>query len=542
MATAHKINQQDQINTEISGNQPNIAALQDASIARNAENYDRVPYTSHPFAQTQPARLAAIATLFGLTPPPIATARVLEIGSASGGNLIPLAARFPEAQFSGIDISSVQVGAGQERYQRLGLSNIDIQCISITEFQAEAAAFDYIICHGVFSWVAAPVRDAILAKIGKWLAPNGVADISYNVMPGWRMRQAVRDAMILHAGLGEDPSHRVTRARWILNFLKEHTATQQPWGQMFRNEAAMLSRLPDDYILHEFLEDTNEPMTLTAFVEQARAHNLAYLGDADIAMMIPENLNPTTSLMLREMCGGQILPVEQYMDIVTGRTFRQSLMVRVEAEAAISRRLDPARIEALHLVASRDLRKTIEADQSTLFADGAGRNLRTAHPDVVAALDRLIGRLPGSAQISDLINPDCSSEARLAITDALVKMLQVGLLNLSMEPVLCTLAISERPTVLPMNRIDAQTSRFSVNARHESVELGLVAQVLMPGLDGTRDRVALQALVLAAVASGALRFQREGVTITTPAGLAAEAANHVEAVLRDLAFAGLLVG
>lgn len=53
-------------------------------------SYDRVPYKSHPFRQSHPDRLAVIATLHGMSPIPIERARVLELGSASGGNLVPV--------------------------------------------------------------------------------------------------------------------------------------------------------------------------------------------------------------------------------------------------------------------------------------------------------------------------------------------------------------------------------------------------------------------------------------------------------------------
>lgn len=542
MAIAHKIPE------ELAGHSASEGRLRpipreskDANIARNAENYDRMPYTSHPFSQTQPSRMSALAQLFGLMPPPLKTARVLEIGCASGGNLIPLAVRFPEAHFTGIDISAVQLDDGGKRIERLHLKNIDLQCVSITDFEAEPASFDYIICHGVFSWVEAGIREAILANIGKLLTSDGLAYVSYNVMPGWRMRQALRDAMILHAGSGEDPAHRVSRARWMLNFLKDHTATSSPWGQMFRNEANLLSRLPDDYILHEFLEETNEPMTFTAFAEQAGCHGLAYLGDADIAQMVPENLDPATALMLREICGGQTMPIEQYMDIVTGRTFRQSLLVRAEKAVAISRALDPAKIAALQLVASRDICKQVQADQSTLFFDGAGRNLRTIRQEVVQALDILIARLPGSTSMADMLDEAMDANARAMVIDALAKMLQVGLIHLAAEPIPCRAHIGEKPEVACHNRSDGTAGPFAVNARHESISLGLVAQILLPALDGTRDRAQLEAVVLAAVSEGKLIFQREGVAIVTAEGLAREAASHVDLVLRDLALAGLLV-
>ena len=366
-------------------------------IARAAANYDQMPYTSHPFPLSQPARVGAIARLFGLSPPDVKTARVLEIGCAGGGNIIPLAARFPNARFTGIDLSSVQIGAGRARIERHGLENIDLQAMSVTDFEGDDGAFDYIICHGVFSWVEASVREAILAGMRHWLSPNGVAYLSYNVLPGWRMRMALRDAMVLHAGAEGDPSHLVTRARWFVNFLSKHTHSASVWGQIYRHEANLLANLPDDYIGHEFLEDVNEPMTFTAFAGLAAEHGLAYLGDADVAAMIPENLDPATAVMLREMCGGKALPVEQYMDVVTGRTFRQSLLVREDAAANISRTLVPERLMDMHLIARADLRCAEANGANVAYVDGAGRRLTTGHPAVVAALDGLIKRLPASS-------------------------------------------------------------------------------------------------------------------------------------------------
>ena len=58
--------------------------------------------------------MAAIATLFGLSPAAVEQCRVLEIGCAGGENLIPLAASFPNAQFVGLDYSQAQIKAAQE--------------------------------------------------------------------------------------------------------------------------------------------------------------------------------------------------------------------------------------------------------------------------------------------------------------------------------------------------------------------------------------------------------------------------------------------
>ena len=79
------------------------------------------------------------------------------------------------------------------------MTNIRIEQGEITNFSV-AEKFDYIICHGVYSWVLEATRAAILRLCRDGLTNHGVAYISYNTYPGWRLRQVVREAMLFHAG------------------------------------------------------------------------------------------------------------------------------------------------------------------------------------------------------------------------------------------------------------------------------------------------------------------------------------------------------
>src|ERR1700754_855638 len=159
------------------------------------ESVDR----SDAFPQTAPGRLAAIAYLFGLSPPDVSRARVLEIGCAAGNNLIPFAAWHPQAEVVGVDLSQVQIDQGRRRVQALGLSNLTLVQgdVATLELAALGGSFDFIICHGVYSWVPESVQDAILSAFDSMLAPRGIAYVSYNVYPGWKAKEIVRDAMLL---------------------------------------------------------------------------------------------------------------------------------------------------------------------------------------------------------------------------------------------------------------------------------------------------------------------------------------------------------
>src|SRR4051812_35199224 len=170
----------------------------DEAVDQLRAAYDAVPYESHAFPQTAPGHLAAIAYIFGLDAIDVTTARVLEIGCAAGGNVIPFAALHPEARVVGIDLSSVQVEQGRRRVKALGLKNLELLQGDIAAMNLTALGqFDLIICHGVYSWVPHNVQEAILSACDSVLAPAGVAYVSYNVYPGWKSIEIVRDAMLL---------------------------------------------------------------------------------------------------------------------------------------------------------------------------------------------------------------------------------------------------------------------------------------------------------------------------------------------------------
>jgi tRNA G46 methylase TrmB len=102
-----------------------MATIEASQVGSKQSAYDVVPYPSYPFPQTHPDRLATIATLFGMKPAPVEHCRVLELGCASGGNLIPMAATLPESTFVGIDRSRKQVAQGQVTIDALDLRNIE---------------------------------------------------------------------------------------------------------------------------------------------------------------------------------------------------------------------------------------------------------------------------------------------------------------------------------------------------------------------------------------------------------------------------------
>jgi cyclopropane fatty-acyl-phospholipid synthase-like methyltransferase len=158
--------------------------------------YDLIQYQGHPYPTTHPGHMAVIATLFGLRPAAIEQCRVLEIGCAGGENLFPLATSFPKAHFVGLDYSQEQIKAAQEIQKELLLDNIEFQCENLCDVDpAKLGQFDYIIAHGIYSWLPSEAQPALLKLCKECLTKDGVAYVSYNTLPGWHTRAMLRDFM-----------------------------------------------------------------------------------------------------------------------------------------------------------------------------------------------------------------------------------------------------------------------------------------------------------------------------------------------------------
>lgn len=308
--------------------------------------YDETPYHSYPYSQSRPEYLRTLGMLFGMEPPAVETARVLELGCAEGGNLIPHAIRYPKAEFVGVDLSKVQIDAGLENVKKLGLKNISLKHMSITDIDDKLGEFDYIICHGVISWVPDFVRDKILEVSSKNLSKNGIAYISYNTLPGWNMVRSIRDMMLYHTKDFDNPAEKTSQARLLLSFVNE--ALEQadtPYAKFLKSEADLLANQNDHYLRHDHLEDDNKQYYFEEFMREAAGKGLQYLADCSLSSMYLGNMPKNVMEKLSAL--NDIVRTEQYMDFVTNRRFRSTLLCKNDIR--LNRNLDTSVVKKFAL-------------------------------------------------------------------------------------------------------------------------------------------------------------------------------------------------
>ena len=489
-------------------------------------SYDQAPYASYAHPGSAPGQLAAIAWLFGLETPDVGSARVLEIGCAAAGNLIPFAATHPGATAVGIDLSPVHVAKGRERVRALGLDNVELLDGDIANADlAHLGPFDFIVCHGVYSWVPKDVQDAILTACRALLADTGVAYISYNAYPGWKAKEIVRDAMLLSIGDTASPPEKVASARRTAEFLNAVAEPDSVLGRAVADHRAMASVSGDYYLLHEELEAFNAPCYFRDFIRAARAHGLEYLAEAQPENMFVGNYGPLAVDHLRDVDAGDRVLLEQHLDFVVNRSHRQTLLVKAERAEQIARTVDRNRNRRLHVAA----RVPPVAEQTRLDrsnqrygADGAVA-IVAYEPAIKAALDALSARWPWTLSWQELRAAVRARLARAGVyeppdldvrIDGLLEVLITrGMARYRLDPV------SPRPVSTPL-RLDEPVRRtaeltgddgepFAFSHWHESVPLSPLDGHLIPLLDGNHDRDALIEAMVDLVRQNVIRIDRD---------------------------------
>ena len=427
-----------------------------ADTRKSAESYDEVPYESSPFPDTQPAHLCTVARLFGLEAPEPSNSRVLELGSASGGNLMPLALDYPDSEFVGIDISSVQIAEGERQRKALGLDNLRLEALDIMQLDESYGQFDYIICHGVYSWVPDKVRDRILKICRDRLTQNGVAMISYNVLPAWAAVRSVRDMLIYHTKNFDEPQEKVRQARLLVDFLNNNTIQDSPYQGILENERNILFKSPEHYILHEYLEDVNTPFYLHEFVEQANARGLAYLGDTEIQSMYAGNMPDDAKKVLHAM--DDVVRQEQYMDFIRNRRFRKTLITHKDNK--LDYNLTPEQMADYYIIATVKTSGPVTLDREVMtfeFGDRRGANMQLGDPYAKAFMSALahysgipvdfetiVGQTQAAYQLED------EAHLRKLARNSMLELVLRGYAKATMEQAQWTSALSSYPKACPL--------------------------------------------------------------------------------------------
>ena len=519
--------------------------------------YDRIPYDTRAYPSAHPRNLAAIGMLYGLEAPPVEQCRVLVLGCAQGGNLFPAAAHYPHSHFVGLDNSQRQIEVARSSADKLGLDNISLHCMDIMDAGEDMGQFDYIIAHGIYSWIPEAVRDKVFQICKSLLSANGIAYLSYNTLPGWHINGIVRDIMQYRFRDYEDPMEGLKQAlKYLEAIVNAVPANNNPYMTLIRQVQAQVSANNHTYLLHEYLSDINEAFHFHQVVEKGHALGLRYLADA--TFIGREFTTHSADLNQRfQAISKDIIDYEQHFDFVCNRLFRSSLFCHREVALR-----DTVSDEPLWTLFCSSMAKAVELPAGQYpagvmgFHNGGGVMV-DGDPLFQNAMKHLIDIYPQAMTVAQLMESllpgfqlqgtrqEQNHDAR-TLYGKLLRARAAGLVNLTTDkPAVATpgprLPPGYRPYASPFARLQAESGDVVVSAWNENVGLNPFSRQVLGLLDGSRRLQDLQKALLARYERGELALPGEGTNILQGSALKEAIEQRLMNSLTFFAKSGLLL-
>jgi methyltransferase-like protein len=403
---------------------------------------------------------------------------------------------FPEIEFVGVDLSKIQIDDGKKEIADLGLKNIELKHMSLSDIDADFGEFDYIICHGVFSWVPKSVQQDIMRVCKRNMSKHGVAYISYNTLPGWSTVSAIRDMMVYHTRNFSTPNEKVSQAVGMLRFaLENQNDESNHWKIALKSELDTLLSHNPSYIFHDHLEENNNPLYFYQFIEMAKQAGLQYLGESSLASMYVGNMSVNAAAILKNLTDqvGQ----EQYMDFVRNRRFRQTLLCHDSNRLNFN--LSSEKVFEFYI----SLASHIKPDFNPALEDWTKEASRSFCSGAFTVIDRVVAialtllyEKNGMAISSDEVVTEVTKKlgwnneltVHAIFGDNAMELAMRGIIILHDGPEKCVQTVSKKPEVWSYTRHRLNTHGYFVNVKLESCASNFVSAELVKLLDGNRTK------------------------------------------------------
>jgi SAM-dependent methyltransferase len=288
-----------------------------------------VPYPRKFIEQLSPPQLRLVAALNGREPPPEEDFDYCELGCASGDTLTTLAAASPKARFVGVDLSAGEIAIARARAIRGELSNVtfveqDFELL----LRDEGPAFDFIVAHGVWTWISAPKRNAMLDLVRARLKPGGLFYLSYNALPGWAAVEPLRRLMRDHTkGMPGTPLDRARAGVAFAQRLADSGVAYFGANPAAKSMLALIQKAGLAYVVHEYFHADWEPMYFADVADTLARYELSFLGQLPAYMNVKELAIPPSLRKTAEGVTDRNV-LEGLKDYATNELFRSDVYVK----------------------------------------------------------------------------------------------------------------------------------------------------------------------------------------------------------------------
>lgn len=448
----------------------------DHAQAKLRDSYNTIDYPAQSYRESSIERLEIFARLCGLKPAPSQSAKLLELGCGSGMNLIPMAFRLPDSQFVGIDFSELNIKRAQRIAQELHLKNIEFLNADI--FQSEIPRnCDYIVAHGLLTWIPKHKHEHLLEKISTSLSKNGIAYISYNCLPGWTIKTSIREYVLNEFGkLPSNPQELQDNLQELDQWIKSMALVDQAGASSLAQAVTEIKNKAPGFSLHDEFELESSPLYFKELMGLLETHSLFYVGDS----LQDGNLLETYPELVREHLKRTHLENRQQLesksDFIRNRKFRRSIVSKGKPS-------DPKLLWSEELFVYSKL-KVLPDHQ---YEHPTYGKVRLHFPEIQEPLLKLQEARPQAIALKELLPTDQASDQE-KLLDRLLFLFRMDLIEF-WPYALCAEKFEKpkNPKAFLLNQIQAKHQMWLTNELHESISLDERACELVGYLDGSKD-------------------------------------------------------
>lgn len=381
-------------------------------------------YTYGYYAETSPARLAWAALIQGHQTP-TTRFRYLDAGCGQGLSLLLMAAAHPESEFVGVDFLPEHIAHATELAEDCGLTNIRFlegDFIELERNPQSLGQFDYAVCHGITTWIAPAVKQALFGLIGKVLRPGGLFYNSYNTFPGWLSAVPFQHLVLLEQ-----------RSKTGALALKSARESMDKLTEAGKGFFTALPGLPTRlkgmdaqdpaYLVQEYNNQFWHPVFVTQMMDEMAAVKLGYLGTATL----PEAYDSSYIPALRELLAAQATPElrEQLRDFGVNQGFRRDLYVKGRSRPWAAEL--QSQIRGFRVVVNPTVARPEKGAAFSIKAGGIELSGDAAHYS--ALLDR-IGASTSGLSVGEVIDGSANPSQWTAVAQSLSMLVHTGHLML----------------------------------------------------------------------------------------------------------------
>lgn len=296
--------------------------------------YSEVPYEKYAFSFLSPAHLNAALALGGHAVKNLGKPfTYCELGSGFGLTIAGAAAQYPGGEFYSVDFNPAQTAWQLRLKEAAGLSNLHVYERSFGQaLDEDLPKMDFIVVHGIYSWVVPEVRRDIVAFVAKFLKTSGVVYLSYNCQPRWGMAEPLRRVIMEGAkATGEKDLKAISQGLGFLKELREagalyFKAGERPSGYLDE----WLEKLGSSphYLVGELFSVEHKAFFFNEVAADMAGAQAAYAGSTDISEYLEGVITPKPFLQRLNQVSGDAVLRGMVKDLLYDKAFRKDLYVR----------------------------------------------------------------------------------------------------------------------------------------------------------------------------------------------------------------------